>query len=43
MVFGLIQRLVIIYNGYFSCGKLSLFLSITNLNQTVTKQLKIEK
>jgi len=29
MAFGLNQRLVIFYSGYFSCGKLSLFLSIT--------------
>jgi hypothetical protein len=35
MVFGLIQWQVIFYSGYFSCGKLSLFLSITNFNQTV--------
>ncbi len=31
---------MIIYNGYFPCGKLSLFLSITNFNQTVVKHLK---
>jgi len=35
MASSLIQWQVIFYSGYFSCGKLSLILSITNLNQTV--------